>query len=110
MGGLLRLLVLGGVGYGAYRLLSRSDDSSSGCVLEESSLDAWANSFEPSLGVLYFPTMEDTPPPRNAYQALPAFPGDLVVINRAQDFYVYDANGDPQLSPNLKGDYCARYG
>lgn len=20
------------------------------------------------------------------------------------------ANGDPQLSPNLKGDYCARYG
>jgi hypothetical protein len=104
---LLGLAVIGLIGYTGYRLLRDDDD----CSIKQSSLNEWANSFEPPLGVLYLFTLDGSPPSRSEFIELPSFPGNFVVINSQKDFYVYPTNQDVAvLSPNLKEDYCQRFG
>src|SRR4026208_2512095 len=109
------LLLIGGLGLGAYLLLR---DRTPSCPVRNPELDDWSNSFNPPLGTLKL-NIHGVPPVQNMLESMlsdadvtstidglfAALPGNLVVINLEDEFYVYSADGIPRLSQNLKASY-----
>lgn len=108
------ILILSALGFGAYFLLRKESPFRATCPVKNPELDNWANSFAPPLGV-YKLDIRGVPPSIEVLEDMlignniASLPGNFVVINVEDDFYVYSADGIPRLSDNLKYSYCRFY-
>lgn len=102
------ILLLGLLGFGAYLLLQNST-----CVFSLERLSKWGESQH--IYVVYMSESNQVPTYENALNVVRESPHSYdfvgwVLVTRDGGFYLYDENGEPYESPELRRSYCESFG